>query len=194
MKLAKFTMAAAVLATTLLPNLAQASTSNIVGGETKVSLSSAFVSALGSLSVTPGAVGPATLYRGVATFPITVGLADLTNTYVDIGHVGGLSLTAGSTKVQLLNFQIEALPGAAPYISGIVTVNGAIAGRLPLFDLAIGNVYQPNRGTLSIQNVTVTLDPAAAAALNGVFKVSAFAGGFSIGTANTFAFVGGECR
>ena len=78
--------------------------------------------------------------------------------------------------------------------TGIVTVNGAIAGRLPLFDLAIGNVYQPNRGTLSIQNVTVTLDPAAAAALNGVFKVSAFAGGFSIGTANTFAFVGGECR
>ncbi len=182
-------MAAAVLATTLLPNFAHGATANLAGGETKVSLSSAFVSALGSLGVTPGAVGPGTLYKGVATFPITVGVVDLSNTYVDIGHVGGLSLTAGSTKVTLVNFQIEALAGSAPYISGIVTVNGAIAGRLPLFDLAIGNVYQPNKETLSIQNVTVTLDKVAAGALNGVFKVSAFAGGFSIGTASTLSFI-----
>ena len=108
--------------------------------------------------------------------------------------MGGLSLTAGSTKVTLVNFQIEALPGSGAYISGIVTVNGAIAGRLPLFDLAIGNVYQPNRESLSIQNVTVTLDPAAAAALNSVFKVSAFAGGFGIGSASSLSFVAEGCR
>ncbi len=194
MQLTNFTMAAAILATTLLPSIAQAGTANIVGGETKVILSGAFVSALTSLNVTPGAVGSGTLRKGVAEFPITVGVVDLTNTYVDIGHVGGLSLTAGSTKVTLVNFQIEALPGNSPYISGIVTVNGAIAGRLPLFDLAIGNVYQPNAEFLSIQNVTVTLDPAAASALNGVFKVTAFSGGFNIGTASTFALLGADCR
>jgi hypothetical protein len=190
MKFRNLALAACVLATTLLPNFAQAATANIIGGETKVALSSTFVSALGSLGVAPGAVGPASLFKGVATFPITVGVADLTNTLVDIGHVGGLSLTAGSTKVTLVNFQIEVLPGVAPYISGIVTVNGAIAGRLPLFDLtAIGNVYQPGKEWLSIQNVTVVLDPAAAAALNKVFGVTAFTGGFSIGTANTMALL-----
>jgi hypothetical protein len=195
MKFRNLTLAATVLATTLLPNFAQAATANIIGGETKVALSSAFVSALGSLGVTPGAVGPGSLYKGVATFPITVGAADLTNTSVDIGHVGGLSLTAGSTKVTLVNFQIEVLPGVAPYISGVVTVNGAIAGRLPLFDLtAIGNVYQPNREWLSIQNVTVVLDPVAAGALNKVFSVTAFTGGFSIGTANTLALLETECK
>ena len=194
MKFRTLLMAAAVIATALLPNFAQAATANLAGGETKVVLSSAFVSALGSLGVTPGAAGAGSLYKGVASFPITVGLADLTNTYVDIGHVGGLSLTAGSTKVQLLNFQIEALPGSGAYISGIVTVNGAIVGQIPLFDLAIGNVYQPNKETLSIQNVTVTLDAAAAGALNSVFNVNAFAGGFSIGTASTFTYVQGECR
>ena len=89
----------------------------------------------------------------------------------------------------LVNFQIEALPGSHAYISGIVTVNGAIAGRLPLFDLAVGSVYQPNKESLSIQNVTVTLDATAASALNGVFKVSAFAGGFGIGTASSLSFV-----
>jgi len=190
MKFKTLTLTTAVLAMSLLPNLAQAGTSNIIGGETKVTLSSAFVSALGSLGVKPAAVGPATLIKGVAGFPITVGVADLTNTHVDIGHVGGLSLTAGSTKVTLVNFQIEVLPGSAPYISGIVTVNGAVAGRLPLFDLtAIGNVYLPNKEWLSIQNVTVVLDPVAAGALNKVFGVTAFAGGFSIGTANTLALL-----
>jgi len=53
--------------------------------------------------------------KGVATFPVTVGIADLTNTYVDLGHVGGLSLTAGSTKVTLVNFQIEALPATVAH-------------------------------------------------------------------------------
>jgi hypothetical protein len=184
-----------VLATMIVafPTLASAGTVNLAIGETTVYLSSGFVSALSSLGVTPGAVGPATLYRGAATFPVTVGIADLTNNYVDLGHVGGLSLTAGSTKVTLVNFQIEALPGNHAYISGIVTVNGAIAGRLPLFDLAIGSVYQPNKETLSIQNVTVTLDPTAASALNGVFKVSAFAGGFGIGTASSVSFVADIC-
>jgi hypothetical protein len=188
--LKNFALATMIVA---LPTLASAGTANLAGGETKVYLSSGFVSALSSLGVTPGAVGPASLYKGVATCPVTVGIADLTNTYVDLGHVGGLSLTAGSTKVTLVNFQIEALPGSHAYISGIVTVNGAIVGRIPLFDLAVGNVYQPNKESLSIQNVTVTLDATAASALNSVFKVSAFAGGFGIGTASSLSFVEYSC-
>jgi len=190
MKLKNLTLAAGVLAAAILPNLAHAGTANVARGETKVFLSTQFVSALGSLGVKPGAVGPGTLYKGTATFPITVGIADLTNTYVDIGHAGGLSLTAGATKVTLVNFQIEVLKGGTPSITGIVTVNGAIVGRLSLFDLDLSkaSVYQPNKETLAIQNVTVTLDPTAAGALNGVFNVTALAGGFPIGSASVFTF------
>jgi len=181
-------LAAALVTTTLVPKSAKADTVNLLGGETKVFLSQGFVSALGSLGVTPAAVVPGRLYKGVASFPITTGVADLVNTKVEIGHRGGLSLTAGKTKVDLLNFNIQVLD-STPVITGIVTVNGAIVGRVPLFNLAIGNVYQPNKGTLSIQNVTLTLTDAAASALNSVFSVSAFAGGFNIGTASTFTFV-----
>ena len=188
-RLANLGLAAALLTTSLLPTAAKAATFNLAGGETQVVLSSGFVSALGSLGVTPAAVGPATLRKGVAAFPITYGLVDLTNTLVEVNHVGGLSLTAGSTVVELLDFEIEVL-NSSPVLTGIVTVNGAIAGRIPLFTIAsIGSVYQPNKETLSIQGVALTLSSTAAAALNSVFNVTAFTSGFSIGTASTFTFV-----
>jgi hypothetical protein len=41
--------------------------------------------------------------------------------------------------------------------------------------------------TLFVPNVRVTLTAAAAQALNGVFNVSALAGGFNIGTASVYA-------
>jgi hypothetical protein len=188
-RLANFGLTAAFIASSLLPTAAKAQTVSLFGGETKVVLSSGFVSALGTLGVKPGAVGPGSLYGGVATFPITLGVADLALPKVEVGHAGGLSLTAGSTKVELLNFDIEVLD-SSPVLTGIVTDNGAIVGRVPLFTIAsIGNVYQPNKETLSIQDVSLTLTSTAASALNSIFNVKAFSGGFGIGTASTFTFV-----
>jgi hypothetical protein len=137
-------------------------------------------------------VGLAHLYKGVAKFPITVGLANLSQPKVEIGHLGGLSLTAGKTVVHLLNFEIEVVD-STPVITGIVTVNGSIVDRLPLFNItAIGNIYQPYKEALSIQDVTLTLTSGAATALNGVFGTTALSGGFSIGTASTYTFLFGE--
>lgn len=190
-----FGLAAALTTMCFLPTAAKAQTVNLFGGETKVVLNSTFVSALGSLGVTPAAVGPASLYKGVATFPITVGLGNLSQPKVEIGHLGGLSLTAGSTKVELLNFQIEVL-NSTPVLTGVVTVNGAIVDRLPLFSISLAgaNIYQPTKESLSIQGVTLTLTAGAASALNGVFGTTALTGGFPIGTASTLTFIYSPCN
>ncbi len=192
MKCSNFGLAAALVAASFLPMVAKAQTVSLAGGETQVVLASSFVSALGSLGVTPGSVGLAHLYKGVATFPITVGLANLSQPKAEIGHLGGLSLTAGKTVVNLLNFEIEVVD-STPVITGIVTVNGSIVDRLPLFNITgIGNIYQPYKEALSIQGVTLTLTSGAATALNGVFGTTALTGGFNIGTASTYTFLFGE--
>jgi hypothetical protein len=66
-------------------------------------------------------------------------------------------------------------------------VDGKLLGRLPLFDLALpGGItlpLKPRDGQIVLKGVVVTLDRTAAGALNSVFHVSAFTGGFGIGTA-----------
>jgi len=162
-------------------------TETIEGGRTTVTLSEAFVSALGTLGVTPGTVHPTRLENGVVNFPVTGGAIELTNAHGQILHSGGLTLTAGDTKVVLESFIIDTT-GSAPIITGLVVANGTLLGRVPLFDLALPSgltlPLKPHDGDLKLDKVGVTLDATAAGALNSVFHVSAFAKGFDIGTAN----------
>lgn len=172
--------AAAVTPTTAAPTEATR------GGSTSVRLSSDFVNALGSLKITPAPIAPGRLKatRGgvVASFPITAGAVDLGTIKAEIDHAGGLSLTAGSTSVELSAFVID-LAGNRPVLTGLVTVNDSLLGRVPLFDLALSSrsVFA-NDDFLRVGDVAVTLSQEAAAALNGVFKVTAFVPGFPIGT------------
>ena len=162
-------------------------TETIEGGRTTVALAGGFVSALGSLGVTPGTVSPTRLVDGTVNFPITGGAIDLDTAASQILHSGGLTLTAGQTKVTLQSFIIDTT--GAPVITGLVSVNGKLLGRLPLFDLALPSGItlpsKPHDGQLVLKGVGVTLDSTAAGALNTVFHVSAFKGGFGIGTAKT---------
>ena len=166
-------------------NAAAQKTETIEGGRTTVALASSFVSALGSLGVTPGTVSPTRLSDGSVNFPVTGGAIDLDTAASQIVHSGGLTLTAGQTKVTLQSFIIDTT--SAPVLTGLVSVNGKLLGRLPLFDLALPNgitlPLKPRDGQLTVKNVGVTLNSAAAGALNSVFHVSAFKGGFGIGTA-----------
>jgi hypothetical protein len=152
-------------------------TTPALGGETTVQLGSSFVSALTSLHVVPGAVGPGRIYelRGAtyAAFPITTGAIDIRATRLEVDHSGGLSLTAGDTVVTLSAFIIQADPKAESVLTGIVTVNGTLVGRIPLFDLSIGKakVWVQNRFT-DIDNVTLKLSATAAEALGGAFHTS----------------------
>ncbi|MEY4730874.1 MAG: hypothetical protein RL020_2032 [Pseudomonadota bacterium] len=157
------------------------------GGFTSVQLDAGFLAALTSLSVAPAAISPGRIISRhnavIAAFPITAGEADLGTVKAEIDHAGGLSLTGGGKVVQLTSFIID-LTGTAPVLTGLVTVNDSLLGRVPLFDL---NLAQSNVSAkdqlLKVKNVAVTLTDKAAAALNGVFGITALARGFPIGIA-----------
>jgi hypothetical protein len=161
-------------------------TSSIVSGNTSVSLNAALINALNTLQVQPGAVGEATLRRGVASFPISGGAVDQGSVKLEITHQGGLSFTAGNTIVELTDFVITNLRGE-PTLTGLVQVNDNLVARIPLFKLQLSSLPSV-RGTsarrqLSIQQVRVILTKPAADALNRAFGVTTFREGLRIGTA-----------
>lgn len=182
---------AALALVAMLSNAALAAPSVLLAeGRTSVTLSNDFIGALGSLQVAAGAVGAGSLRSGVASFPITGGALDLGTAKAEINHSGGLSLSAGATRVQLLSFNIDTT-GATPVLTGLVTVNGDVVGRLPLFNLTLPSLTLPLQpgafGTIFIPGVQVRLSREAAGALNSIFGVTAFTEGFNIGTASVQA-------
>ncbi len=167
-------------------------TKTVENGRTSVKLSGDLVSALQSLGVTPGTVDPGKLRAGNVNFPVTGGAVDLKSLKGEIIHSGGLTLTAGQTRVRLQAFTIDTT-GTAPLLTGLVTVNGALLGRVPLFDINLaGASVSVDHGILTITGVSLTLDKTAAAALNQVFNVNAFTPGFPIGTAKVIAALDGS--
>lgn len=189
-KLVSFAMAILLLAPAMAITAAARPSANLAGGQTRVFLSNDFVAALGALNLSAGAIGNGYLRSGIAAFPITGGVLDLQNAKGEINHSGGLFLATSTTRVELSSFNIDT-SGAAPILTGLVTVNGDFVGRIPLFRLELPALTLPLQpqafGTVFIPNVRVTLAPEAAQALNTVFNVSAFAAGFNIGTAQVFA-------
>jgi len=184
----RLSLAAPIVALAMLISTSHASaqkTETIESGRTTVALASGFVSALASLGVTPGTVNPTRLNYGIVNFPVTGGAIDLDTAASQILHTGWLTLTAGQTEVTLQSFIIDTT--GTPVITGLVSVDGKLIGRLPLFDLALPNgitlPLKPHDGRIILKGVGVTLDSTAAGALNNVFHVSAFKGGFGIGTA-----------
>lgn len=167
-------------------------TKTVETGRTSVKLSGDLVSALQSLGVKPGTVDPSKLRGGSVNFPVTGGAIDLKSIKGEIIHSGGLTLTAGQSQVRIQAFIIDTT-GTAPVLTGLVTVNGALLGRVPLFDINLaGGSINANHGMLTITGVTLTLDKTAAAALNQVFNVKAFTPGFPIGTAKVIAALDGS--
>ena len=167
----------------------------IPGGDTAVTLDSGFVSALGTLGLTPGVTGTATLdgTTGVVDFPITGGtvtLYDRESGYRPwvqgvVFHDGsGMTLAAGGTTVELSNFVID--PGKPARLFGDVTVNGELAApNAPLFNLDGSTLSAPTMGadgSAVLDGTTVKLSDEAAALLNSTFQTDALAGGLVIGT------------
>jgi hypothetical protein len=163
-----------------------APTVNTIGGDTRVTLSSTFLGALGSLGVTASPSFPASIRNGNARFPIPTGEIDATSFKGEIVHSGGLNLTAGTLTVNISSFVIDTT-GSTPVLTGLAKVNDSLVGRITLFDLALGAAPQVQSygryGTLRINDVAVTLNAEAAATLNDVFGVTAFTAGIPIGTA-----------
>lgn len=182
-------MKTTLLATFLtLPLLAAsaiaAPTKQLEGGSTSVLLDPAFVSALGSLGVSPSAIAPGFLWprAGLVGFPIPSGVIDLESYKGEILHMGGLALSAGETRVDLYHFVIDTTN--EPVLTCLAAVNGDVVGRIPCFDLELTEAPERIRfGTLAITGVEVTLNDAAATTLNSVFQIEALKGGIRIGEA-----------
>lgn len=164
------------------------------GGSTAVALDADFVAALGSLGLTPGTIGNATLADGSVSFPITGGTVTVFDKssgyrpYVQgtlLHQNSGLSLTAGGTTVELTNFTVD--PGTPARLFGDVSVNGQqAAASAPLFDLngsTLNPIAMDADGNAVLQGTTVELSPEAAELLNTTFGTDALAGGLVIGIA-----------
>ena len=172
------------------PQAVAAPTAQIYSGYTLVELLPGFVDALTSLQIAPSKNLPATLYQRIAYFPITGGRLDAANAKGEVPHSGGLKLTRGATQVVISDFIIDTASGA-PKLTGIVTANGSIVGRIPLFNLQLPALtlpltLPPGPEVLLIEGSKVTLTQEAATALNGVFATNAFVGGFNVGIASVY--------
>jgi hypothetical protein len=182
---------AACLMMTAISAYAQ-KTETINYGLTAVKLSDTFTSALQSLNITAGTVEPTRIRDGVAGFPVVGGAIDLDTAEANVLHSGGLTLSAGDTKVLLESFVIDTT-GSSPVLTGLVVVNGKLVGRLTLFNLVLPSgltlPLSADHGVLQLKGVGVNLSSSAAAALNKVFSVKAFADGLDIGTADVFALL-----
>lgn len=152
------------------------------GGDTSLSLAPTTAAALQGLGVSVGNVPPAAANTaGALEFPVTGQKIAAKGFAGRITHSGGISLTAGATTVQLTSFDINV--DAAPDLTALV--GGQRVSILNL-DLSGSKTGVSNR-TAVVTNVKATLTPAAAAALNDAFKVSAFTAGLELGTARVGA-------
>jgi hypothetical protein len=131
------------------------------GGQTDLALDGGTLTALGGLGVAPGIIAPATLAGTTASFPITGGKVNAETLAGSITHSGGISLTAGATRVALTDFDIR-LPKL------LAKVNGGNAAAAIDLDPANAKVTVSGRN-VTVANVVAKLNPVGSAALSGAF-------------------------
>ena len=159
----------------------------IEGGRTTITFADGVIPALGSLGITLGTVNPSGLDNGVASFPVTGGAIDLDTGAGQVLHSGGLTITAGNSQVIVQSFIVDITSGI-PVITGLVSVNGSVLGRLPIFDLRMDDglalPLTPQKiGQFTLDGVDLSLDSAAANAINSALNTDALSGGIEIGSA-----------
>ena len=161
---------------------ADASELFIEDGSTSLALDSGAAAALASQGITPGLVAPATANTdGSLAFPITRGRVDAETLAGLVRHSGGLSLTKGSTRVELTRFDIV--------IDGTPQLTALVGGsRVPILNLDVSGLTRDVDGLdVTLGNVRATLTAEAAAALNQAFSTTAFSEGLLIGVATVRA-------
>jgi hypothetical protein len=168
-----------------------AAVDSLTGDDTQITLDQGFVDALTTLKLTPGTVGKAKLEQGALIFPITGGNVTVfkpgtVSPYVigQIQHEGsGLSLSAGGTKVELTNLNVD--PGVSR-VYGDVTVNGKVAATSAYLFKLDGRTLKPLQAsgdTATLEGTKVEISPVAAPLLNDTFKTDAVKPGLLVGIA-----------
>lgn len=167
-------LAALAAMTALVPAAASARTATY--GATALELDSKAAAALTSLGVTPGVIAPGSAKADGLNFPITNSFGSTLATGT-VRHSGGISLTAGATRVELTNFWINLRSRSLS-----AQLGSARAAILDL-DFRDARVSFGRGGVVRIGPVTAGLTQAAADTLNGAFGVTAFTKGLVLGKA-----------
>lgn len=151
-------------------------------GSTNLTLDPATAQALVDLGVMAAPIGPASvLPSGALAFPITGGGANTSTFAGAVRHSGGISLTSGSTTVELTDFTINV--DADPDLTAMVGDQ-----RVSILSLDLSSLEARVTGKrIRLANVRADLTQAAADALNAAFGVTAFTEGLTLGTATVNA-------
>jgi len=165
------------------------------GGTTAVKLDPDTLKALEGLKVTPGVSGTAKLEDGSIIFPITGGNVtvfkkDAVPRYVvgQVQHEGsGLTLTAGSTKVTVGNFNVD--PTVSMVYGDVLAGNKVVASSIPVLRLDGRTLETPtfDNGEAVLQGSGVFLTAGAADLLNQTFGTDALTDQTKIGVATITA-------
>ncbi len=156
---------------------------NAVPFQTQLALDAVLGAALTGLGIVPAPIGPAVAAsNGRLSFPVTKG-ALVPKTFAGlVTHAGGISLTKGTTKVELTNFLIDTTKPHAELTAEIG------ANRVAILTLDIAGAKARIRGSSAIvDNVVTKLTPGAASALNVALGTTALKGGTPFGTALVLA-------
>ena len=131
-------------------------------GATTLKLDPAAVAALTGLGVAPAPIQPArALAADELSFPIVNRFKSALRSGV-VRHSGGISLTAGSTRVELRDFDIDVDEQVLTAIVG--------GSRVPILDLDFSSARVSfDRGGLTVGPVAGSLTAVAAGALDGAF-------------------------
>jgi hypothetical protein len=185
--LAKFSVTALVtLASISLP----AQTRTLVYGRTTVQFNSSFMQTLTGLGAVVTDLNQNSLKNGAVTFVVKEGSIDLQNAAGEVTHSGGYMISAGGAVLRIQNLVLDTTNGNAPVITGLYVVNDKLVGRLPIFSVqppaGITLPLTPQTGIEQINGFGLTLAPAAATAINGVFGAQVLQAGTGIGTADVY--------
>ncbi|MGK2931582.1 MAG: hypothetical protein ACSLFD_02190 [Solirubrobacterales bacterium] len=151
-------------------------------GSTDLAFDPGTAQALTGLGVSAAPIGEATaLPSGELSFPITGGRANTSTFAGVVRHSGGISLTAGSTVVELSDFTIN--------VDGQPDLTALVGGsRVSILTLDLSGLEAKVAGRrITLGNVTAKLTVAAADALNAAFGVTAFEEGLVLGKATVNA-------
>lgn len=162
----------------------------LAGGRTTVTVAAGTAAALLSHGIVPLPYAPGVEFPVVAgptlgaSFPIDSGSVNLSSLTGVIGHAGGLIFfdTVTQKSVLIRTFEIN-LFGAQKLTAEIP----ALGARATIFDLNLSkaSVSTPSAHEVVVSGVGVTLDAAAAGALDSALGTTLFTAGLPIGTART---------